>query len=45
MKDGRIVAEGAPSRIVSAELIEQVFGLPCLIIDDPVSHTPMVIPR
>ncbi|WP_268877723.1 ABC transporter ATP-binding protein [Chromobacterium phragmitis] len=45
MKDGRIVAEGAPSRIVSAELIEQVFGLPCLIIEDPVSHTPMVIPR
>ncbi|OHX10547.1 iron-dicitrate transporter ATP-binding subunit [Chromobacterium sphagni] len=45
MKDGRIVAEGAPSRIVTAELIEQVFGLPCLIIEDPVSHTPMVIPR
>ncbi|MEO2219695.1 ABC transporter ATP-binding protein [Chromobacterium vaccinii] len=45
MKDGRIVAEGAPSRIVTAELIEQVFGLPCLIIEDPVSRTPMVIPR
>lgn len=45
MRDGRIVAEGAPRDIVSADLIEQVFGLRCLIMDDPVSHTPMVIPR
>lgn len=45
MQDGRIVAEGPPSTIISAQLVEQVFGLPCLIIDDPVSHTPLIIPR
>jgi ABC-type cobalamin/Fe3+-siderophores transport system ATPase subunit len=45
MKEGEIVATGAPRDIVTAELVEDVFGLPCLVIDDPVSHTPLVIPR
>ena len=22
-----------------------LFGLPCIIIDDPIAHTPLVIPR
>ncbi|EGD25012.1 ABC transporter, ATP-binding protein [Prescottella equi ATCC 33707] len=44
MKDGAIVAEGAPSDIVTEHLVEDVFGLPCRIIDDPVTHTPLVIP-
>lgn len=45
MKDGAVVAEGPPAEIVDADLIEEVFGLPCRIIDDPESHTPLVIPR
>lgn len=45
MQDGRIVAQGAPAEIVDAELIERVFALPCLIIDDPLNHTPLIIPR
>ena len=45
MRDGAVVAEGPPREIVTAELVEAVFGLPCIIIDDPVSHTPLVIPR
>ncbi|PYE12090.1 iron complex transport system ATP-binding protein [Williamsia limnetica] len=44
MKDGEIVAEGRPSEIITAELVHDVFGLPCRIIDDPESHTPLVIP-
>ncbi|HVX46045.1 MAG TPA: ABC transporter ATP-binding protein [Mycobacteriales bacterium] len=44
MRDGRIVAEGEPSAIVTAELVEEVFSLPCRIIDDPETHTPLVIP-
>ncbi|GGV39379.1 ABC transporter ATP-binding protein [Paenarthrobacter nicotinovorans] len=44
MKDGAVVAEGRPADVVTAELVEHVFGLPCLVIDDPVSHTPLVIP-
>lgn len=44
MKDGAIVAEGAPSDIVTAELVEEVFGLRCLVVPDPVSGTPSVVP-
>ncbi|MDR6437716.1 iron complex transport system ATP-binding protein [Paenarthrobacter nicotinovorans] len=44
MKDGAVIAEGRPADVISAELVEHVFGLPCMVIDDPVSHTPLVIP-
>lgn len=44
MKDGSILAHGEPSRIVTAELVEQVFGLRCTVIDDPETGTPLVIP-
>ncbi|MET0468523.1 MAG: ABC transporter ATP-binding protein [Aeromicrobium sp.] len=44
MKDGEIVAQGVPSQIVTAELIGTVFDLPCRIIDDPETGTPLVIP-
>jgi iron complex transport system ATP-binding protein len=42
---GVIAAEGRPADVVTAELIEDVFGLSCRIVDDPESGTPMVIPR
>lgn len=45
MKDGAIVAEGAPAGIVTAELIEEVFGLPCIVIPDPVAGTPLIVPK
>ena len=45
VRDGAVIAEGAPREIVTAELVEQVFGLPCIIIDDPVAHTPLVVPK
>ena len=44
MREGAIVAEGAPGDIVTPELVTDVFGLPCRVIDDPVSHTPMIVP-
>ena len=44
MKDGRVVATGAPAEVLTAELVEQVFGLPCLIAADPVTGTPTVVP-
>ncbi|MGA5699045.1 ABC transporter ATP-binding protein [Peterkaempfera bronchialis] len=44
MRDGRVVAQGAPGDIVTAELVEEVFDLPCRIIEDPESGTPLVIP-
>lgn len=44
MRGGKVIAEGAPKEIVTPALIEQVYGLQCVIIDDPVSHTPMIVP-
>ena len=44
MKDGRIVAEGPPEEIVTEEIVEEVFGLACRVVPDPVSGTPTVVP-
>ncbi|GAA3900815.1 ABC transporter ATP-binding protein [Microbacterium invictum] len=45
MRDGRIVAEGAPGEVVTEELVEQVFGLSCRVIPDPDTGGPVVLPR
>ncbi|SCE64205.1 iron complex transport system ATP-binding protein [Micromonospora chaiyaphumensis] len=44
MRAGRVVAAGDPRRIVTTELVEEVFGLPCRIIEDPETGTPLVLP-
>ncbi|GAA0480255.1 ABC transporter [Actinoplanes capillaceus] len=44
MADGRIVAEGAPAEVITAELVAKVFGLACVIVTDPVAGTPIVVP-
>ncbi len=44
MKDGAIVAQGTPDDIVTPELVREVFGLPCEVITDPQSGTPLIIP-
>ncbi|MCV2513855.1 iron-enterobactin ABC transporter ATP-binding protein [Leclercia pneumoniae] len=44
LRDGKIVAEGAPKAIVTPDLIEQIYGMRCMIIDDPVAGTPLVVP-
>ncbi|MEU0695730.1 ABC transporter ATP-binding protein [Streptomyces niveus] len=44
MKEGRIVAEGAPGEIVTAELVREVFGLESVVVPDPVTGSPLVIP-
>ena len=44
MRDGAIVAQGAVNDVVTAELIEQVYGLPCQLIIDPNVGRPLVVP-
>lgn len=44
LRDGSVVAQGAPADIVTPELIAAVYGMRCMIIDDPVAHTPMIVP-
>lgn len=45
MKDGAIVAEGSPSEVIDAEVVTEVFDLACEVVPDPVSGTPMIVPR
>jgi len=44
MHAGRIVAQGAPSDIITADLVHDVFGLTCRIIDCPETGAPLIIP-
>ena len=44
MKDGAVVAQGDPHEIVTADLVAEVFGLPCRVIPDPETGTPLVVP-
>jgi iron complex transport system ATP-binding protein len=44
MRDGGIVAQGAPDEVITETLVRDVFGLRCQVIVDPVAGTPMVVP-
>ncbi|OZM71343.1 Fe(3+)-dicitrate ABC transporter ATP-binding protein [Amycolatopsis antarctica] len=44
LRDGQVVTTGAPEEVVTAELIEDVFGLRALVVPDPVAGTPNVVP-
>jgi iron complex transport system ATP-binding protein len=44
LRDGRVVARGAPAEIVDAGLVERVFGVRCRVIPDPETGTPMIVP-
>ncbi|MFG2772282.1 ABC transporter ATP-binding protein [Streptomyces sp. NPDC048350] len=41
---GVIAAQGDPATVMTADLVEDVFGLPCRIIDDPETGTPLMVP-
>lgn len=45
MRDGRVISSGAPADIVTAELVDDVFGLACAVVPDPLTGTPMVVPH
>ncbi|WP_328394276.1 ABC transporter ATP-binding protein [Nocardia sp. NBC_00416] len=44
MRGGEIVAVGPPGRIITAELVDRVFGVYTQVIDDPQTGTPLVVP-
>ncbi|MFE3293155.1 ABC transporter ATP-binding protein [Rhodococcus sp. NPDC059234] len=44
MSEGAIVAQGAPSEVISPELLLDVFGLEARVIEDPVSDRPLIVP-
>ncbi|MGW5120139.1 ABC transporter ATP-binding protein [Streptomyces noursei] len=44
MKAGRIVAQGRPGDVVTAGLVREVFGLDSVVVPDPVTGSPLVVP-
>ncbi|MFF8566981.1 ABC transporter ATP-binding protein [Streptomyces albidoflavus] len=41
---GRVVAEGSPAEVVTAPLVREIFGLECVVVPDPVTGSPLVVP-
>jgi iron complex transport system ATP-binding protein len=44
MRAGSIIAQGPPASVMTASLVEDVFSMPCRVMDDPETGTPMVVP-
>jgi iron complex transport system ATP-binding protein len=44
MKDGAVVATGDPRRVVTEQVVADVFGLAVRVVADPVTGTPWVVP-
>ncbi|MBD1837884.1 ABC transporter ATP-binding protein [Coleofasciculus sp. FACHB-64] len=44
VKEGCVYAHGTPMQVMTEEMVREVFGLGCRIVEDPVAGTPMCIP-
>jgi len=44
LREGKLIAEGKPSEVITSQLIKDVFGLDCTIIQDPVTNSPSIVP-
>lgn len=44
IKEGRLVAEGAPNEVINTQLIKDIFQMNSVVMDDPISKTPLVVP-
>jgi iron complex transport system ATP-binding protein len=44
MRDGALVAAGRPCEIVTAEFVRDVFDVEAMVMTDPASGTPLVVP-
>lgn len=45
LKQGRIVAQGPPSSVVTAGFVHDVFGVHARIVPDPETGSPLIVPR
>lgn len=45
MRKGELIAEGAPKKIITSDLVKEAFSLDCEIIEDPVSGSPFLVPK
>ncbi|MGK5497086.1 ABC transporter ATP-binding protein [Streptomyces sp. URMC 125] len=44
LREGRIAAQGPPAEVVTADLVREVFGLAAVVVPDPVTGGPLVVP-
>ncbi|MRX71254.1 ATP-binding cassette domain-containing protein [Bacillus lacus] len=44
LHEGKLIKEGPPSQVITSSLIEDIFGLHCTVINDPVSGSPYMVP-
>lgn len=44
LHNGLLAAAGPPAEVLTAELVEQVFDVPCRVVPDPETDTPLVVP-
>lgn len=42
---GRVAAQGKPTDILTADLVNRVFGVACDVIADPQTNTPLIVPH
>lgn len=45
MRDGAIIRTGTPAEVLTPEVMARVFDLDCVVIADPETATPLVVPR
>ncbi|MDG9684117.1 ABC transporter ATP-binding protein [Streptomyces sp. DH18] len=44
MRAGAVLAQGHPRDVITAELLDEAFGLRAKVIDDPVGDRPLIVP-
>lgn len=44
MRDGAVVSAGPPAAVITGDVVRAVFGIEAVVMPDPVSGTPLVVP-
>lgn len=45
MRGGRVIAQGEPGVVITPGLLREVFDLPALVLEDPETGRPLIVPR
>jgi iron complex transport system ATP-binding protein len=45
LRNGELIAEGEPADVITSPLVKHIFGLDCIVIEDPITGSPLVVPR
>ena len=45
MRQGKIITQGDPKTVITNTTIKTIFDMDSIIIEDPITHTPLVIPK